>query len=1126
MSNKKNEIVFWRAAIWIGSFFLFGIGSVMAAVNNHTPTTGQTATADASPPNPDTIGIQAVAGSLNVTVNVLPGAQISVVNNGILVRNQSQVTNQGAITISGDTFDGIDFDSNNTIVNGGTIKTSGVQSEGMFSMGNNNSVLNSVTGTITTAGGNSTALLVFGGGSGNTLTNRGTIMTSGTASNGLGADGNGNQLINDGMITTSGAAAHGIFANGSNNTLVNTGTINVSGPNAHGITSLGTALGPITNSGTITATGPGGLGAFLGGPAAFINTATGSITSQQANGIIANGGGTINNAGTIIGQVTSANGAATVTNSGTITASTAEGLIFLGNFNDSLVNTGTIRGNGPVVNGVPTAVRFGSGNATLIMQAGLISGGVTMENFANAVTLSTGSVINGFLNMGTSTAATLTLDGSGTQLYSNAVTNTTIFNGALIKNGIGTWTLDESFIYGGGTTITAGTLQLGNGGTSGSIVGNVVDNGTLVFNRSDIVTFPGVISGTGSVTQAGSGTTILTGDNIYGGGTTITAGTLQLGNGGTSGSIVGNVVDNGTLVFNRSGDKKTFNGLVSGTGNLVKLGSDTLVLTANNTYSGGTTIESGTLVAGTPSAGQATSTALGIGNVSLHGGTLRTPSLDPLIIKVGGNYTQGPGGTLALGVAGTDVKSYDHVQVAGSASLNGTLAVSSLNNFRPAKGNAFVVLSTGGTRNGEFSTIEDSLNNNPNLQRIDVYAPNGVTLLYVATRPGSTPAATPPQPVGTPTPSPSPITTVIPEPLPPVNSNSPLFSSFLLRVLDPTAEQLTSLYEIAFSGANTQRFKLDERFDDIQRGSTGFVSNLPPAPAPVENTATGKYIAAKQPALQPTAENRWGVWANGWGDWVSVDNDGPARGYNFTTGGFIIGVDYRLTDHFAIGLMGSYAYTQTNLQPSGDVDVNTGGGGLYLTYFANGFYINAATYGAHNSYNTSRQGLRGMANGSTSSGEFSTWTESGYDLHVGDFAVGPMAALQYTLLHVDAFDEQGSLLPLQIHSDQQTSLRTDLGARASYTLHLGKVSIIPTLMVAWEHQYEYSDLPITVSSVQFPGSSATLFGPSEGHDSIIVKTGAAAQWTSRISTYLGYQGQLARDNYNSNAITGGFSISF
>ena len=47
--------------------------------------------------------------------------------------------------------------------------------------------------------------------------------------------------------------------------------------------------------------------------------------------------------------------------------------------------------------------------------------------------------------------------------------------------------------------------------------------------------------------QIGAGTTILTGNNTYTGGTTISAGTLQLGNGGTTGSIVGNVIDNGTL---------------------------------------------------------------------------------------------------------------------------------------------------------------------------------------------------------------------------------------------------------------------------------------------------------------------------------------------------------------------------------------------------------------------------------------------------------------------------------------------------------------------------------------------------------------------------------------------------
>ena len=114
---------------------------------------------------------------------------------------------------------------------------------------------------------------------------------------------------------------------------------------------------------------------------------------------------------------------------------------------------------------------------------------------------------------------------------------------------------DGRYSYTGGTTISAGTLQLGNGGTSGSIlgdVGNVADNGILAFDRSDTTTFTRVISGLGSVTQIGTGTTILTGTNTYTGGTTISAGTLQLGNGGTTGSIVGDVIDNGALTFDLS----------------------------------------------------------------------------------------------------------------------------------------------------------------------------------------------------------------------------------------------------------------------------------------------------------------------------------------------------------------------------------------------------------------------------------------------------------------------------------------------------------------------------------------------------------------------------------------------
>ncbi len=167
-----------------------------------------------------------------------------------------------------------------------------------------------------------------------------------------------------------------------------------------------------------------------------------------------------------------------------------------------------------------------------------------------------------------------------------------------------------------------------------------------------------------------------------------------------------------------------------------------------------------------------------------------------------------------------------------------------------------------------------------------------------------------------------------------------------------------------------------------------------------------------------------------------------------------------------------------------------------------------------------------MANGSTSGGEFSIFTKAGYNFHFENITVGPIASLQYTYMNIDGFNEKGSLIPLQIHSDSQDSLRTDLGVQVSHAFHIGSVLLIPTVTAAWEHEYLYSALPITVSSEQFPGASATFVGPNEGHDSAIINAGVGAQWDPRISIYVGYQGQLGRDHYNANAVTGGVSFSF
>jgi outer membrane autotransporter protein len=193
-----------------------------------------------------------------------------------------------------------------------------------------------------------------------------------------------------------------------------------------------------------------------------------------------------------------------------------------------------------------------------------------------------------------------------------------------------------------------------------------------------------------------------------------------------------------------------------------------------------------------------------------------------------------------------------------------------------------------------------------------------------------------------------------------------------------------------------------------------------------------------EPILRPGPQNRWGVWVTGFGDFVNVDGDGNANGYDFTTGGVSLGIDYRITDQLAIGVMGEYSHTWTDLKPRGHIDVDSGRGGLYATWFCHGIYLNGAIYGGHNSYDSSRSSLGGLATGGTEGAEWSTFVSGGYDFHFCPLSVGPIAALQYTYVNIDGFSEKSSLAPMQIHSGSAESVRSDVGFRAFHPMANGK----------------------------------------------------------------------------------------
>jgi outer membrane autotransporter protein len=581
----------------------------------------------------------------------------------------------------------------------------------------------------------------------------------------------------------------------------------------------------------------------------------------------------------------------------------------------------------------------------------------------------------------------------------------------------------------------------------------------------------------------------------------------------------------------------TYTGILSGDG-AVTIGdgthAGTVVLAGANTYSGGTVIDLGTLLVDNAQ-------ALGTGDVIVNGGVL---AADPQPINVLGNYTQSAAGTLQLNVAGRATGQFDTLNVTGNASLNGTLRLIN-QGYQPQSGDQLKLVTTGGVVSSRFAQFINPFLTGPGFNTVDlVYARQSVTLefLKLAT-PVIPPPGTPPTVVITTdfssfafTPNQSAAANLLDAvQLDPRATNlisflnTEPFANLPADFQKISPEGLTAFYEIGFSNANIQKLTLESRLDDLHNGSNGFSSNMKVNGATVNDQAGADGKTSKavvEPVLQHTPENRWGVWVTGFGDFVSVDGDGNAQGYNFTTGGVSVGLDYRITDQLAIGVFGDYSHTWTSLNSSGHIDVDSGRGGVYATWFSHGIYLNAAIYGGYSSYDSGRTGLGGLANGSTEGAEWSTFISGGYDFHFGPLTVGPIASLQYTEVGIDSFNEKGSLAPLAIHSDSAESLRSDVGFRLFYQWQIGKIIVEPSLKAAWEHEYKYSALPITAGFAGIPGPSATFSGPSEGHDSAVVSAGVSVQLTPAISTYVNYDGQLGRDNYDSNAVTGGVKFSF
>ncbi|HAK5572181.1 TPA: autotransporter-associated beta strand repeat-containing protein, partial [Salmonella enterica subsp. enterica serovar Goldcoast] len=431
------------------------------------------------------------------------------------------LNNQAGGAISANTAVAINGNGN-TITNQG--KMTGV-SDGLLISGNNN--------IVTTSGGEISGKngIRVSKGSGNQITAKSGSKITATSTGISIASGNNQVTTESGSAIV--AKDNGILINSGANNVTNGGSIAATGSSiSYGIQYNSGTSGTITNTGTITTTGKGAGDAsvYAHGGAVTINN-SGTMDSSVF-GVYVTTGHTLNNLA-----------------GGSITANTA---VQLNGNNNTLANAGAILGdtNGVTISGSGNTLT-NQGKITGVTNAVLINSG--SKN--NTLTLNTGTEMSGSITDGNNSASAnnnLILDGEGTLGSSISGLNSVTSSGDWTLSGAtmnlsGTtnsalWVKSGTLIVNGamtakGATVDSGTtLQIGNGGTLGAFNGNIVDNGTLTFNRSDAAAYGSVISGSGNVVKQGGGELTLSNNNSYSGGTTIAEGTLTATAGGALGS--------------------------------------------------------------------------------------------------------------------------------------------------------------------------------------------------------------------------------------------------------------------------------------------------------------------------------------------------------------------------------------------------------------------------------------------------------------------------------------------------------------------------------------------------------------------------------------------------------------
>ena len=731
-----------------------------------------------------------------------------------------------------------------------------------------------------------------------------------------------------------------------------------------------------------------------------------------------------------------------------------------------------------------TTIKGGTLSISADGSLGAASGGLTFI----------GGILTNTATMTTARDVELRLAGGTFNTQANLTASGVISGqGKLTKTGSETLTLTGTNTYAGGTKISAGTLQIGSGGTSGSITGNVENNAVLAFNRSDLLTFAGTISGSGAVNQIGTGKTVLTGTNTYTGGTTIYAGTLS-GSATSFGS--GAILNDAALIIDQAGDA-SFANAINGTGSFTKSGAGALTLTGTSLLSGDTTVSAGKLSVNGSLAKSAVTVASGatlggtgiIGKLTAQSGSIVNAGSSIGTLSVTGDASFATGSTFQVDV---DTTKSDRLSIAGKATLSGgtVQVLAGSGTYAPSTQYTILTAATGVV--GQFASVTSNL---AFLTPTLTYSSNAVGLSLdrndikftdiAATRNQFATAGAADK----------------------LGNKHAIYKAIVNLDKDAARKVFDALSgevhaSVASMLVDDSRFLASAANDRIRAafGDIGTAAALPV----MAYGPDGAEIA------EATTE-RLAFWGQAYGSWGKTGSDGNAAAFGRTTGGFIGGLDAGFGDHLRLGAFAGYS------NGSFDADDRTSSGdssAYHAGIFAGGqweaFSLRAGAAYSWTDIETSRTvafaNFKDKLTASYDAGTTQVFGEASYRLQSGDAIVEPFAALAYINVRTDGFTEKGGQAALTADASTTETTFTTLGMRASTDIAIHGMDATLRGMAGWRHAF--GDVtPLT--SVAFSGGSAfQIAGAPVAKDVAIVEAGLDLALTPDAKLGVAYTGQF------------------